>query len=104
MNTKKYYIHLTYQSLDIRESKTVLDSGFHTMNSRFQVLDSKFFVSGTWIPNSIVSGIPDFLRFILDSNVWDSRFHEQKLPGCWDTDSSGRDIPQKITCAVRTKL
>ena len=33
----------------VRESKTFLDSGFHSMDLRFQVLDSRFFFSGTWI-------------------------------------------------------
>ena len=32
---------------------TVLDSGFHAMDFGFQVLDSRFFISGTWIPDSI---------------------------------------------------
>ena len=36
----------------VRESKTVLDSGFHVMDSGFQVLDCGFFVSGSWIPDS----------------------------------------------------
>ena len=35
---------LRYESSHIRESKTVFDSGFHTVDSGFQV-----FVSGTWI-------------------------------------------------------
>ena len=42
----------------LRESKIVLDSGFHAVDSGFQALYSRFLVSGTWIP--IVSGIPDF--------------------------------------------
>ena len=42
----------------LRESKIVLDSGFHAVDSGFQVLYSRFLVSGTWIP--IVSGFPDF--------------------------------------------
>ena len=33
----------------VRESKTFLDSGFHSMDFGFQVLDSGFFFSGTWI-------------------------------------------------------
>ena len=37
---------------------TALDVGFHAMYSGFQVLDCAFFVSGTWIPGSIFSGIP----------------------------------------------
>ena len=43
----------------VRESKTVVDSGFHaldsghrTPDSGFQVRDSGFFVSGTWILDS----------------------------------------------------
>ena len=33
--------------------QAVLDSGFYaTMGSEFQVVDSKFFVRGTWIPDS----------------------------------------------------
>ena len=46
--------------------KTVLDCGFHAM-------DSGFFASGTWILDSIVSGIPDSL-----SCTPDSRFQKQK--------------------------
>ena len=44
----------------IRESKTVLDSGFHAVDSRFQQLDSGFFVSGTWISDSNRKCDPDF--------------------------------------------
>ena len=44
--------------LHVRESKTVSDSGFHKVNSRFHLLDSGFFVSGT----PIVSGIPNSLN------------------------------------------
>ena len=29
--------------------KTVLDSGFHDVESRFQVLDPRCFIGGTWI-------------------------------------------------------
>ena len=38
----------------VRESKTVVDSGFHVLDSDsgFQVRDSGFFVTGTWIPDS----------------------------------------------------
>ena len=31
----------------LKESKTVLDSGFHAVDSGFQVLNIRFFVSGT---------------------------------------------------------
>ena len=36
----------------VRESKTVLDSRFHSVDYVIQVLDSGFSVSGTWIPDS----------------------------------------------------
>ena len=42
----------------VRESKTILDSGFCANDSGLKVLDSGFFVSGTWIPDYL-SCIPD---------------------------------------------
>ena len=42
----------TKESHQVRESKTVLDSGFHAMDSGLQVLYSGFFISGTWILHS----------------------------------------------------
>ena len=43
-------------SAHVMESKTVLDSGFHTVEFGFQVLDSRYwipvFVNGTWILDS----------------------------------------------------
>ena len=44
------------------------------MDSGFQVLDSRFFVSGAWIPDSNHGGIPD-------SKDQNSTFHKQKLHG-----------------------
>ena len=35
----------------VRKCKTVLDSGFHAVESKFQVLNFGFLVSGTWIPD-----------------------------------------------------
>ena len=55
---------LFYTSPNVRESKTLFDSGFHAVDSRFQVLNYRFFASGSWI--SIIIGIPDFLWSILD--------------------------------------
>ena len=49
-----------------RLSITVLDSGFHHV-------DSGLLVSGTWIPDS--------LSLIPDSKVQESRLEKQKLPG-----------------------
>ena len=39
-------------SLHVKESTKVLDSGFHAVDSGFKVLDSGFFVSGNWILDS----------------------------------------------------
>ena len=47
----------------MRESGTILDSGFHAGESGFQVLDSEILVSGTWIPNSNKKWDLDSLRF-----------------------------------------
>ena len=52
----------------VRESTTVWDSGFYDVDSGFQVLDSRFFLSvelGFWI--GIVRGIPSSLSWITDS-------------------------------------
>ena len=47
----------------MRESGTILDSGFHAGESGLQVLDSGILVSGTWIPNSNKKWDLDSLRF-----------------------------------------
>ena len=57
-------------SPNVRESKTILDSGFQILDSRSQALNFGNFVSGT--------GIPDFNRW------WDS---QQNFPGLWNPDS-----------------
>ena len=50
---KTYPIRCEHIALYIkRKSKTVWDSGFHTVGSESQVLDCGFFISGTWIPDS----------------------------------------------------
>ena len=56
---------------DVRESKTVLDSGLHALDSKFQLLDSRSFSveRGSWIP--IVSGIRDSYSCIPDSKSQD---------------------------------
>lgn len=41
--------HPAHVSLDIRESKTALDSGFHAVDFGFQELDSRFLISIDWI-------------------------------------------------------
>ena len=74
----------TLRSSYVRKPKTVLDSGFH-------IVDSGFLVSGTWIP---YSAIPDSLSCIADSKVWDSRFHKQNFLGFrnWDSFVWGVDV------------
>ena len=42
----------------VRESKKVLDSGFHAVDSGFQVLETGLFISGTWIQSSVGLRIP----------------------------------------------
>ena len=81
---------LFYTSPNVRESKTDFDSGFHAVDSRFQVLNYRFFASGSWI--SIIIGIPDLLRSILDYKnpgfrIQEFQIPKQKLPGFWYSDS-----------------
>ena len=47
MNFKKFIMICV--SHYVRKSKTVLDSGFYAVDSRFQVFNFRFLVSGTWI-------------------------------------------------------
>jgi len=73
-------------SPSVRESKTLFDSGFHAVNSRFQLRNYRFFASGSWI--SINIGILDFLRSILDYKnpgfrIPEFQIPKQKLPGFW---------------------
>ena len=84
---------LTYQSAHIKESKAVLDSGFHAPDSRFQIADSRYWILdsllvelGFRIP--IVSGIPDSLSLIQNStkdstskHFRDSGFRREHFPG-----------------------
>ena len=74
----------------VRESQSVLDSRFHATDSRFQVMHSGFFVSGTCTKISTIGGVPDSLRCILDFKAQnpnsineiflDSGFHKQNFP------------------------
>ena len=63
----------------IRESKTVLASGSHTV----WIPDSSYwitiFVRRTWILDSTLREIPDPLRSIPDSQAQDSGFNEQNF-------------------------
>ena len=54
----------------------------HAVHSGFRVLDSRFFVIGTWTQHSIhYPGIPDSLSWIPNSKAQDSRFYKEKIPG-----------------------
>ena len=64
----------------VRESKTLLDSGFHAVDSGFQLLDSRYFSVELGFRIRIVRGIPDSYTCIPDSKAQDSRFHKQKFP------------------------
>ena len=71
----------------VRESKIVLDSGFHAMDSGFPGTGFRFFFRGTWIPGPIVSGILESLTCIPYSKVPDSGFYKHKIPGLRNPDS-----------------
>ena len=64
----------------VRESKTLLDSGFHAVDSGFHLLDSRSFSVELGFRIRIVSGIPDSYTCIPDSKAQDSGFHKQKFP------------------------
>ena len=82
-------------------SHPLLDSEFHVTDSGFRIPDSRYwipvFLSGTWIPDPLVSGISDFLSCIPDSKAQDSgfhskffqdfEFHKQKFRGLRNPDS-----------------
>ena len=71
----------------VRESKTLLDSGFHVVDSGFHLLDSRSFSVELGFRIRIVSGIPDSYTCIPDSKAQDSGFQMQKFPGFWNPDS-----------------
>ena len=67
-------------SYNVRESKTLLDSGFHAVDSEFHLLDFRSFSVELGFRIRIVSGIPDSYTCIPDSKAQDSGFHKQKFP------------------------
>ena len=69
----------------IQQSTTVLDSGYHAVDSGFKSLSVEL---GYWI--LMVSGILDFLNCIPDSKAQDFRFHKQTFPAFWNLDSLTR--------------
>ena len=64
----------------VKESNTVLDSVFCTVDSGIQGTGFQYLSAelGFWIP--IVSGVPDF-------KTWDFRFHKQNFPRFRNPDS-----------------
>ena len=73
----------------VRESRTVLNSGFHAVDFRFQLLDSEVFVSGSQIPDSTLQWdsrfqIPDSYSCIPNSKAQDSGFYKQKFLRFWN--------------------
>ena len=63
-------------SSHVRKPRTVLDSGFHNVDTGFRYLSVEL---GLWIP--IVGGIPDSLSCIPDSKYQDFGSHKQNFPG-----------------------
>ena len=62
-----YDLHISVSEQTVARCKEIqdFDSGFHAVHSRF-------FVSGTWVPHPVVSGIPDSTsKNFPDSTTWD---------------------------------
>ena len=74
-------------SRHVRESKTVLDFGFHAVDSRVQLLDSRSFSVELGFRIPIVSGILDFYGCIPDSQAQDSGFRKPSFSRLRDPDS-----------------
>ena len=77
-DAKRNHVNLSLPR--VRESKTLLDSGFHAMDSGFHLLDSRSFSVELGFRIRIVSGIPDSYTCIPDSKAQDSGFHKHKFP------------------------
>ena len=58
----------------------ILDSGFHTVDSSFQLLDSNLMSIEIGFRIQKICGIPDSLSCIPDSKTQDSGFHKQIFP------------------------
>ena len=87
MGTKMEVAFSNFISPLVRESKTLLDSGFHAVDSGFQLLDSRSFSVELGFQIRIVRGIPDSYTCIPDSKAQDSGFQMQKFPGFRNPDS-----------------
>ena len=65
ISLKNMYVDL--DSLQVRESKTVLDSGFHAEDFGFHLMDSRSLSKELGFCTPVVSGIPDSFSCIPDS-------------------------------------
>ena len=84
------------------ESNTVLDSGFHAVNSGSHSLSVEL---GFWIV--IVSGIPDSPSCIPDSKAWHLQILQTKSSRIQDMDSSStnfRDFGNRMVRYGATSL
>ena len=90
----------------VSESETVLDSGFLAVYSRFQILDSIFFVRGLGFRITIVSGILYSLSCIPGSKAQDSGFHKSNFPDSWlhKQNFPGFPNPDSLTWGERQVL
>ena len=78
----------------VRESKTVLDSGFNFVGPEFQVLLSTSFSVELGFRIPIVSGIVDSYSCIPYSKAQDSGFRKQKFPRFRIPDAKMSKIPE----------
>ena len=81
-------------SPQVRESKTVLDSGFLAVDPGFWILCQWNFLSG--FQSLVVLRILELYPGFLKQNFPDSGFHKQKVPGLWIPQAKfpGFKIPQ----------
>ena len=85
-------IPLRFSSPQIRESNTVLDSGIHTVDSKFLVLEFHIrIVSGTWIADSNGYWDSGFLELFSGFQSPGFRFPQAKLS--WIPDYTSKDLP-----------
>ena len=82
----------------MRESKIVLDSGFHA-DSGFQSLSLEL---GFWIP--IASAIMDSLSCIPDSNIQEYGFYMQIFPGFRIPETKISRIPDSTSNSLKDSL
>ena len=64
----------------VRDPRTVLDSGFHAVNSRFQVLDPDCLSVEPGFKIATVGGFPDYWSCIQDVKVQNPDSTSKKIP------------------------